>query len=49
MDLLYLPPLDNGDKEYSTLNFTEAGKMNQYQGVDDGKEETTDEKKNSDS
>ena len=49
MDLLYLPPLDNGDKEYSTLNFTEAGKMNQYQGVDDGKEETTDEEKNSDS
>lgn len=37
-NLLYLPDLENGEKEYSTLNYTEADKLNQYQ-LGMGKEE----------
>jgi HK97 family phage portal protein len=43
-DLLYMPRTINGDKEYSTLNYVEADKANQYQGVEDN----TDGKENND-
>lgn len=32
-DLLFLPKSENGDKEYATLNYTDANKQNEYQGV----------------
>jgi len=31
-DLLYLPKSENGEKEYAFLNYTEADKLNDYQG-----------------
>ena len=34
-ELLYLPSLEDGDKEVQSLNFVESGKANTYQGVDD--------------
>jgi hypothetical protein len=37
-DLLYLPRLENGDKEYATLNYVQADKQNEYQDVGAGKE-----------
>lgn len=37
--LLFLPPLRNGDKEYATLNYVEADKQNEYQGVSNSEEE----------
>lgn len=33
-DLLYLPRLENGDKEFGFLNYTDADKMDEYQDVD---------------
>lgn len=32
-DLLYIPKLENGDKEYATLNYVQADKQNEYQDV----------------
>lgn len=32
-DLLYLPKLENGNKEYANLNYVHADKQNQYQDV----------------
>lgn len=32
-DLLYLPKSENGDKEFSTLNYVQTDKQNEYQGV----------------
>lgn len=43
-DLLYLPKLENGDKEYATLNYVQADKQNQYQDVVSGKESVEDPK-----
>lgn len=37
-DLLYLPKLENGDKEFGFLNWTDAEKLDEYQGVDDPKD-----------
>ena len=34
-ELLYLPSLEDGDKEVQSLNFVESGKANTYQGVGD--------------
>ena len=34
-ELLYLPKTENGDKEYSTLNYVESDKQNEYQGIND--------------
>lgn len=34
-DLLYLPKSENGDKEFSTLNYVQTDKQNEYQGVGD--------------
>lgn len=31
--LLFLPPSENGEKEYATLNYVEADKLSQYQGT----------------
>lgn len=44
-DLLYLPKLENGDKEYSTLNYVDAEKQNEYQGLkqEDPNEEPNEE------
>jgi hypothetical protein len=33
-ELLFLPKTENGDKEYATLNYTDANKQSEYQGVD---------------
>lgn len=33
-ELLFLPSLKNGEKEYATLNYVDAEKQNEYQGVD---------------
>lgn len=41
LDLLYLPPLENGEKEYATLNYVDASKQNEYQNVGKEKEEET--------
>ena len=32
-ELLYLPKTENGNKEYSTLNYVESDKQNEYQGI----------------
>jgi HK97 family phage portal protein len=42
-DLLFLPTLKNGDKEYATLNYVEADKQNEYQGVSSNNEEEENE------
>ena len=38
-ELLYLPKTENGDKEYSTLNYVQSDKQNEYQGIDDNETE----------
>lgn len=42
-NLLYLPDLENGDKEYATLNFVNADKQDDYQGVDKTSNDKEDE------
>lgn len=39
-ELLYLPKLENGDKEVQSLNFVNATQVDNYQGVDEGEEES---------
>ena len=41
-DLLFLPRTDNGDKEFSTLNYVQTDKQNEYQGVGAPKGSKTD-------
>ena len=51
LDLLYLSPLENGEKEYATLNYVDASKMDEYQEVGSQKEkeeESKDGQKNTD-
>lgn len=43
-ELLYLPLLENGDKEYATLNYIEADKATEYQLNKKGKEDDSDAK-----
>lgn len=43
VDLLYLPKLENGETEYAFLNYTQADKQNEYQGVKDDPKETENE------
>ena len=45
-DLLYLPKLENGDKEYATLNYVQADKQNEYQEVKPDTEEGENENVN---
>lgn len=42
-ELLYLPKTENGDKEYSTLNYVQTDKQNEYQGINTDKETDSDE------
>lgn len=42
-ELLFLPSLQNGDKEYATLNYVDADKQNEYQGVSKNEEEEENE------
>lgn len=39
LKLLYLPPIEGGDKPMQTLNYVDASKANDYQDVDDEPEE----------
>lgn len=45
-DLLFLPKLKNGDKEYATLNYVQADKQNEYQEVKPNSEEGDNENVN---
>ncbi len=44
--LLFLPESENGDKEFSNLNYVQTEKQNEYQLEQDGKEEEKEEDKN---
>lgn len=42
-ELLYLAKLENGDKEYAVLNYTQSDKQNEYQGVSDNETGSTEQ------
>ena len=47
-DLLYLPRLENGDKEVQSLNYVASNKVDAYQGVGEEGSQPTEEDKDKD-